>query len=256
MVFSPPANGTNWLLFRPFRGPLGPSQADDSLLLLHNHGLSFTIAWNSKAIDATSQVARARGPPCLQWKGTRSTPRRIQPGFASGWIGTTDLTRAGLHGRSHRVESRREEQDTWRCGAGMDAPGVDEAHSQDEEDGWADADSVDETSDLQREWKTRRDRFYVHGFREGLDEGKEQTLQQGFNQGFSTGSRAGFHLGYAQGVYEALVKLDEAGLHKLTEKEKGYIGAIDNLPSSRVSHKEVLATGDVKVSAVRPMESG
>jgi len=138
----------------------------------------------------------------------------------------------------------------------MDAPGVDEAHSQDEEDGWADADSVDETSDLQREWKTRRDRFYVHGFREGLDEGKEQTLQQGFNQGFSTGSRAGFHLGYAQGVYEALVKLDEAGLHKLTEKEKGYIGAIDNLPSSRVSHKEVLATGDVKVSAVRPMESG
>lgn len=127
---------------------------------------------------------------------------------------------------------------------------MEEGRSDEEEGDWDHAGSEEGTSDLQREWKTRRDRFYVHGFREGLDEGKEETLQQGFNEGFSAGSRAGFHLGFSQGVYEALVKLDGAGLHKLTEKEKGFIAAIDSLPASRVSHKEVLATGDVEVGAV------
>lgn len=178
-----------------------------------------------------------------------SNPMRIQ----LDWNNRPDTCGSPRTNPSREVEL---EADTRRCGTEMDASDVDEARLQDEGDGWEDAGSADETSDLQREWKTRRDRFYVHGFREGLDEGKEQTLQRGFNEGFSTGSRTGFRLGFSQGVYEALVKLDEAGLHKLTEKEKEYIGAIDNLPPSRVSHKEVLATGDVKVSAVRPVEVG
>lgn len=257
MVFSPSSNDnpfrndTRRFLPLLFAHPSDPNRVEGFLHPLHATNFRFRIAWYARAVVATSQVSHVQVfRHCFEGSDQfDSNPMRIR----LDWNSRPDTCGSPPTNASREVEL---EADTRRCGTGMDASDVDEARLQDEGDGWEDAGSADETSDLQREWKTRRDRFYVHGFREGLDEGKEQTLQRGFNDGFSTGSRAGFRLGFSQGVYEALVKLDEAGLHKLTEKEKEYIGAIDNLPPSRVSHKEVLATGDVKVSAVRPVEVG
>lgn len=114
---------------------------------------------------------------------------------------------------------------------------------------WDDLEEEEGASELQREWDSRRSRFFVHGYREGLEQGKEDALQQGFDEGFALGSRSGFHVGFAQGVYDALIGMQKQGVHHLSEKEKEFIAVMEELPPSDQLHKQILETGDVTVSA-------
>lgn len=53
------------------------------------------------------------------------------------------------------------------------------------------AGSSDDEMPLAREAKSREQRFWNEGFRDGVEEGKEQTIQHGFNIGFHEGYDAG-----------------------------------------------------------------
>ena len=45
--------------------------------------------------------------------------------------------------------------------------------------------STDQKDDLDREWRSRQEKFKNEGYREGFDAGKEVTVQEGFDNGQS-----------------------------------------------------------------------
>lgn len=46
--------------------------------------------------------------------------------------------------------------------------------------------STDHNDDLDREWRSRQEKFKNEGYREGLDTGKEESVQEGFDNGQSS----------------------------------------------------------------------
>ncbi|KAK1393590.1 Essential protein Yae1, N-terminal [Heracleum sosnowskyi] len=92
------------------------------------------------------------------------------------------------------------------------------------EDGfsWNASDSdVENASDLDREWQSRRDQFHTIGYRDGLIAGKEASAQEGFNTGFSESVFVGYKWGLVRGVTSALASLSDAvGKVLVKSKEK------------------------------------
>ncbi|KAL8161000.1 hypothetical protein V2J09_012489 [Rumex salicifolius] len=85
---------------------------------------------------------------------------------------------------------------------------------------WGDSD--DETSgvsELDREWKNRREQFYTHGYREGISAGQIDSAQEGFNNGFKESVLAGYNWGLVRGVTRALAHLPEELRKKMVRTE-------------------------------------
>ncbi|CAN0863514.1 hypothetical protein LINGRAHAP2_LOCUS8715 [Linum grandiflorum] len=115
---------------------------------------------------------------------------------------------------------------------------------QDGDDGslWGGSDDgLDKPSELDREWKKRRDEFYAVGYRDGLIAGKEAIAQEGFNVGFKQSVIPGYNWGIVRGVSCALSSLPESLKEKLVQTE-GKRKEFQNLheSTSSISTKDAL----------------
>uniref|UniRef100_A0A7N0UNR9 Essential protein Yae1 N-terminal domain-containing protein n=1 Tax=Kalanchoe fedtschenkoi TaxID=63787 RepID=A0A7N0UNR9_KALFE len=84
---------------------------------------------------------------------------------------------------------------------------------------WDAPDDLAETSDLDREWKNRREEFQTIGYRDGIIAGKEASAQEGFNHGFKESVNAGYQWGLVRGVTSALAFLPDGLKEKVMETD-------------------------------------
>ncbi|KAK4767806.1 hypothetical protein SAY87_002947 [Trapa incisa] len=83
---------------------------------------------------------------------------------------------------------------------------------------WDDSeDRLDSSTDLEREWQRRRDRFFTIGYRDGLIAGKEASAQEGFNLGYKFSVPVGYNWGIVRGVTSALALLPDGLKERLVE---------------------------------------
>ncbi|WMV37399.1 hypothetical protein MTR67_030784 [Solanum verrucosum] len=68
-------------------------------------------------------------------------------------------------------------------------------------------DTLDKTSEIDREWQRRHDQFHTVGYRDGLMAGKEASVQEGFNVGFTDSVYVGYNWGLVRGITSALASL-------------------------------------------------
>lgn len=79
---------------------------------------------------------------------------------------------------------------------------------------------LDRASDLDREWRRRRDQFHTIGYRDGLMVGKEASAQEGFNIGFGESVFVGYKWGLVRGVTSTLACLPDGLRERLVESEE------------------------------------
>ncbi|KAK8614526.1 hypothetical protein V6N13_068326 [Hibiscus sabdariffa] len=79
---------------------------------------------------------------------------------------------------------------------------------------------LDKTSDLDREWQRRHDRFHTIGYRDGLIAGKEASAQEGFNIGFKQSVPIGYNWGITRGVTSALACVPDDSRERLIETQE------------------------------------
>ncbi|XP_037693051.1 protein YAE1 homolog [Choloepus didactylus] len=83
---------------------------------------------------------------------------------------------------------------------------------------------ADESSLVQREWRSQMRRRVKEGYRDGIDAGKAVALQQGFNQGYKEGAEVIINYGQLRGTLSAL--LSWCHLH---DNSSALINKINNL---------------------------
>lgn len=90
----------------------------------------------------------------------------------------------------------------------MTQPRGSRASTDSDDGGWLDHTSgSDDEGAVRREARSREQRYWNEGFREGVEAGKEETLQHGFNVGFREGADAGLLWGELRGVAAGMAAL-------------------------------------------------
>ncbi|KAK1291649.1 hypothetical protein QJS10_CPB17g00871 [Acorus calamus] len=67
----------------------------------------------------------------------------------------------------------------------------------------------DGSSEVEREWERRHNKFHTMGYRDGLIAGKEASAQEGFNTGFKQSVLVGYKWGVVRGITSVLVSLPD-----------------------------------------------
>ncbi|KAL9538277.1 hypothetical protein MBANPS3_011061 [Mucor bainieri] len=107
------------------------------------------------------------------------------------------------------------------------------AHSDVEDDVWADSDNEEqvtyERNLAEKEWERLQEDHGNTGYKEGIVEGKEVNMQKGFDRGYAEGIVIGKAVGKLRGMIRQMLKNEEAALELDT-----LFGEIDKIEVNHV----------------------